>query len=181
MQHDGDALDRPRWKTQPRRRSWPRRRPDDRRGRERRAAGRPTTSRTRRAARSRTIVRANIFTPFNFLLGTLLVVILAVGEYRDALFGIVLVANALIGIVQEVRSKRALDRLAVLNAPQADGRARRQRRSRSPTNELVLDDVIVLALGDQISVDGDVLDAIRPRDRRVAAHRRGRPGRQGPR
>lgn len=106
----------------------------------------------------RDIIRANVFTPFNFLLGGLLVVILAVREYRDALFGIVLVANALIGIVQEVRSKRALDRLALLNAPRAsvvrDGEVREV-----DTTELVLDDVIVLAPGDQISVDGDVIEA----------------------
>jgi cation-transporting ATPase E len=102
------------------------------------------------------IVRANVLTPFNFLLGTLLVIILAVGEYRDALFGIVLVLNALIGIVQEVRSKRSLDRLALLNAPRAavirDGTA-----VELATRELVLDDVIVLSTGDQIAVDGRVL------------------------
>jgi cation-transporting ATPase E len=106
----------------------------------------------------RDIVRANVFTPFNFLLGSLLVVILAVGEYRDGLFGIVLVANALIGIVQEVRSKRALDRLALLNAPRAtvvrDGTS-----SEVATSELVLDDVIELAPGDQISVDGEIVRA----------------------
>lgn len=106
----------------------------------------------------RDIVRANIFTPFNFLLGSLLVVILAVREYRDGLFGIVLVANALIGIVQEVRAKRALDRLALLNAPRAtvvrDGAV-----VEVSTKELVNDDVIVLASGDQISVDGDVIEA----------------------
>ncbi len=102
------------------------------------------------------IVRANVLTPFNFLLGTLLVIIIAVGEFKDALFGIVLVANTLIGIVQEVRSKRALDRLAVLNAPRAmvvrDGG-----EHEVPVKELVLDDLIVLRPGDQISVDGDVL------------------------
>jgi cation-transporting P-type ATPase E len=102
------------------------------------------------------IVRANVFTPFNFLLGSLLVVILAVREYRDALFGIVLVLNALIGIVQEVRSKRSLDRLAVLNAPRATA-VRDGTPVEVPTKELVLDDVIVLGLGDQITVDGRVL------------------------
>ena len=50
------------------------------------------------------ILRANIFTRFNAILGALLVVILAVGEPQDALFGIVLVSNALIGIVQEIRA-----------------------------------------------------------------------------
>jgi cation-transporting ATPase E len=105
------------------------------------------------------IVRANVFTPFNFLLGSLLVVILAVQEYRDALFGIVLVLNALIGIVQEVRSKRALDRLALLNAPRANVR-RDGAVLEIATREIVLGDVIVLAPGDQITVDGEILAAV---------------------
>jgi cation-transporting ATPase E len=103
------------------------------------------------------IVRGNVFTPFNLLLGILLVVILAVREYRDALFGFVLVANAAIGIVQELRAKRSLDRLAVLNAPTAlvrrDGTA-----TEVPSKELVRDDVVELRLGDQIAVDGEVLE-----------------------
>lgn len=102
------------------------------------------------------ILRANILTPFNALLGGLLVVILAIGEYRDALFGFVLVANALIGIVQEVRSKRALDELAVLNAPHATVR-RDGEEVEIMSKDIVLDDVIVLRLGDQIAVDGTVL------------------------
>jgi cation-transporting P-type ATPase E len=124
---------------------------------ERRAGGRTNdvpdpTSRT-----IAEIVKANVFTPFNFLLGGLLVVILGVREYRDALFGIVLVSNALIGIVQEVRSKRALDRLALLNQPRAtvmrDGAV-----TEVSTKELVEDDVVLLSLGDQITVDGRVLE-----------------------
>jgi len=102
------------------------------------------------------IVRANVLTPFNFLLGTLLVVIIAVGEFKDALFGIVLVANTLIGIVQEVRSKRALDRLAVLNAPRA-AVVRDGAEEEIAVKDLVLDDLVVLRPGDQITVDGDVL------------------------
>ena len=60
------------------------------------------------------IVRANVFTRFNALLGAMLVLILFVGPLQDALFGVVLVANTLIGIVQELRAKRTLDRLTVL-------------------------------------------------------------------
>ena len=105
------------------------------------------------------IVRANVFTPFNLLLGILLVVIIAVGEFRDALFGIVLVLNTLIGIVQEVRSKQALDRLAVLNAPRAcvvrDGA-----EGEIAVAGLVTGDVVVLRPGDQISVDGTVIGAV---------------------
>jgi cation-transporting P-type ATPase E len=104
------------------------------------------------------IVKANVFTPFNFLLGGLLVVILGVREYRDALFGIVLVSNALIGIVQEIRSKRALDRLALLNQPRATV-MRGGTVTEVSTKELVEDDVVLLSLGDQITVDGRVLDA----------------------
>ena len=58
------------------------------------------------------IVRTNVFTLFNAILGGLLAVILVVGDPRDALFGLVLIANSAIGIVQELRAKRTLDRLA---------------------------------------------------------------------
>lgn len=102
------------------------------------------------------ILRSNIVTPFNILLGILLVVILAIGEYRDGLFGFVLVGNALIGIVQEIRSKRALDALAVLNAPHATVR-RDGSEQTIDAKDVVLDDVVVLTLGDQIVVDGIVL------------------------
>lgn len=103
------------------------------------------------------IIRANVFTPFNALLGILLVVILAIGEYADGLFGFVLVSNALIGIIQELRSKRSLDRLAVLNAPTST--VRRDGIDTSiPSKDLVLDDMIILSLGDQIAVDGEVVD-----------------------
>ena len=73
------------------------------------------------------IARANIFTRFNAILGTMFVLILVFGEAQDALFGFVLVINTLIGIVQEWRAKRTLDRLAVLSAPERARRARRRR------------------------------------------------------
>ncbi|MBU6329600.1 MAG: cation-translocating P-type ATPase [Acidobacteria bacterium] len=104
------------------------------------------------------IIRANVFTPFNALLGVLLVVILAIREPADGLFGIVLVANALIGIVQEVRAKRSLDRLAVLNAPRSTVR-RDGAEQQIASKDLVLDDIVVLSLGDQIAVDATVLEA----------------------
>lgn len=75
------------------------------------------------------IVRANVFTRFNAILGALLAVILVVGPLQDALFGIVLVANTVMGIVQEVRAKRTLDRLALLSTPRmATGRGSSARR-----------------------------------------------------
>jgi len=102
------------------------------------------------------IVRTNVFTPFNALLGALLVVIVIVGPIQDALFGGVLVANALVGIVQELRAKLTLDRLAVLTAPRA--RAVREGEVREiPVGEVVRDDVLEIRPGDQIVVDGDLV------------------------
>jgi cation-transporting P-type ATPase E len=105
------------------------------------------------------IVRANVLTPFNFLLGGLLAVILVVGPLQDALFGLVLIANTLTGIVQELRAKRTLDRLTVLTAPKA-----RIVRSGVPREagvaEVVLDDILELRPGDQVVVDGEVMESI---------------------
>ncbi|HEX5588142.1 MAG TPA: HAD-IC family P-type ATPase, partial [Acidimicrobiia bacterium] len=104
------------------------------------------------------IVRANVFTRFNAILGTMLAVILVVGPIQDALFGFVLVANALIGIVQELRAKRTLDQLAVLNAPIARV-VREGVVGEVPVETVVLDDLLELRLGDQIPCDGVVRDA----------------------
>ncbi len=102
------------------------------------------------------IIKANVFTRFNAILGSLLVVILIVGPLNDALFGIVLVSNAVIGIVQEVRAKRTLDKLALLSAPQArvlrDGT-----EVEIPMPDVVLDDLAAISPGDQIGVDGVVV------------------------
>src|SRR5215470_8632526 len=101
------------------------------------------------------IVRANVFTRFNAILGSMLAVIPVVGPIQDALFGFVLVANALIGIVQELRAKRTLDQLAVLNAPTA--RVVRDGEPRDvPVESVVLDDLLELRLGDQVPCDGEV-------------------------
>jgi cation-transporting ATPase E len=102
------------------------------------------------------IVRANVLTRFNALLGSLLVVILIVGPIQDALFGFVLIANAGIGIYQELRAKRTLDSLAVLTAPHARV-VREGQVSEVPLDQCVLDDVLALQPGDQIVVDGEVL------------------------
>jgi cation-transporting P-type ATPase E len=104
------------------------------------------------------ILRANILTRFNLILGVLLAVILTVGQPQDALFGVVLVANALIGIAQELRAKRTLDRLAVLTAPRVrvirDGAPREV-----AVDELVADDLVDLRAGDQLAADGVVRDS----------------------
>ncbi len=102
------------------------------------------------------IMRANVVTPFNAILGALLVVVFIVGPPQDGLFGVVLVTNTAIGVVQELRARRALDRVAILTAPTSrvirDGSI-----AELPANRIVLDDVVELGPGDQVPVDGTVL------------------------
>ncbi len=126
---------------------------------ERVAAGQTNTV---AAATSRTvgdIVRANVFTRFNAILGTLLIVILIVGPLIDALFGLVLVANTLIGIIQELRAKQTLDRLALLVGSKAT-----VIRGGSPMeverSEVVLDDLLTVGPGDEVVVDAVVVEAV---------------------
>ncbi len=113
------------------------------------------------AAPSRTfaqILRANVATPINALLGALLVVVLIVAPIQDATFGLVIVFNSVVGAVQEVRAKRTLDRLSILSAPRArvvrDGTV-----TEVAVEEVVLDDVLDVGPGDQIIVDGVVVSA----------------------
>jgi magnesium-transporting ATPase (P-type) len=113
----------------------------------------------RRSSRSyASIVRANVLTVFNLILAAFGGVTLLFGDARDALFVGIIVANSAIGITQEVRAKRALDRLSLLVAPHAtvsrDGATRP-----IPLEQLVVDDVVVLAPGDQLVADGTVLSA----------------------
>ena len=65
------------------------------------------------------IVRANVFTLFNGIVAACFLVLLVLGRWQDALFGVAALSNAVIGCVQEFRAKAALDRLALLNAPRA--------------------------------------------------------------
>jgi len=105
------------------------------------------------------IIRANVVTRFNIILGALLLVVLIVlGEPRDALFGIVLVSNSAIGIVQELRAKRTLDRLQVVAAPRVRV-IRSGMLSEQPVDRVVVDDLIDLRAGEQLVVDGVVVSS----------------------
>ncbi|GAA5058928.1 HAD-IC family P-type ATPase [Nocardia callitridis] len=112
-----------------------------------------------RASRSvRDIVRANVFTRINAILGVLFILVLATGSIIDGMFGLLIIANSGIGIIQEIRAKRTLDQLAIVS--QARPTVRREGGSAQiPPNEVVLDDVIELGPGDQIVVDGEVAES----------------------
>lgn len=101
------------------------------------------------------ILRANVATRFNAILGTLLVVVFIVGPLKDAVFGLVLVVNTVAGVVQELRSKRTLDRLAVLTAPSAHA-IRDGQSVELPVEQVVMDDLLELRPGDQVVADGVV-------------------------
>ena len=119
------------------------------------AAGRTNAVEVRTSRTIGEIVRTNVFTVFNGLLTALFVCILLTGRWQNGLFGLVIVANSAIGIFQEVRAKRTLDRLAVLNAPRA-----RVVRDGSVTEvevgDVVADDLLELRSGDQVLADGVV-------------------------
>lgn len=102
------------------------------------------------------IFKANVFTPFNAILSSLLVVVLVFGAPQDALFGFVLVINSMIGIVQELRAKQTLDRLSLINAPVARV-IREGLLQELELGEVVLDDLLELRPGDQVVADGTVV------------------------
>ena len=84
---------------------------------QRRADGRSNQVDESSSRSLREIVRSNILTRFNAIVIVLAIVVVAVGDLRDALFAMVMVANAVIGIAQELRSKATLDRLSLVAAP----------------------------------------------------------------
>lgn len=104
------------------------------------------------------ILRANVFTIFNAILASAVVVVLAVGSWQDAVFGFVLLLNTLTGTIAELRAKRALDNLAVLAAPTAhvirDGEAKD-----IEVSQVVLGELLELRSGDQVPADGQVLSS----------------------
>jgi cation-transporting ATPase E len=102
------------------------------------------------------IIRANVVTPFNALLGALAAAVAATGAWGDALFVLVVVLNSSVGVIQELRAKRTLDALAVLAAARArvvrDGAI-----AEIAVEAVVRDDRLLLRAGDQIVADGVVL------------------------
>src|SRR3954452_23461742 len=131
---------------------------DEQEARRRAAEGRVNAASEDTSRAVRDILRTNIFTRFNALLGSLLVVILIVGPVQDALFGIVLVLNTVVGIVQELRAKQTLDRLIVTGG--ATATVIRSGASQSvPATAVVEGDLVELRRGDQIVVDGPVVAA----------------------
>ncbi|MFI6008179.1 cation-translocating P-type ATPase [Streptomyces sp. NPDC051243] len=112
-----------------------------------------------RSSRSMTdIVRANVFTRFNAIIGVLWLIMLFVAPIQDSLFGFVILANTGIGIIQEWRAKKTLDSLAVIGEARPTVR-RDGVAAEVSTSEIVLDDLIEIGPGDKAVVDGVCVEA----------------------
>ncbi|WP_432102874.1 HAD-IC family P-type ATPase [Streptomyces sp. bgisy091] len=112
-----------------------------------------------RSSRSVTeIVRANVLTRFNLIIGVLWVVMLMVAPIQDSLFGFVIIANTGIGIVQEWRAKKTLDSLAVIGEARPTVR-RDGTAAEVSVSAIVLGDLVELGPGDKVVVDGTVAEA----------------------
>lgn len=101
------------------------------------------------------IIHENVFTYFNLIFVVLAVLLCLVGSFRDLTFIPVIIANTLIGIVQEIRAKQVLDKLTMLNAPRASV-VRDGKRTMINAEELVIDDIVVFKAGDQVCADAEV-------------------------
>lgn len=126
---------------------------------ERRRDGKGNTLPERSGRSTWSIIKANVFTRINAMLGVLLVIVLATGSLINAMFGLLIIANSGIGIIQELRAKRTLDKLTIVGearpAVRRDGEDQEISR-----DEVVLDDLIILKSGVQVVVDGVVVESV---------------------
>lgn len=102
------------------------------------------------------IVKSNLLTYFNLIFLILTVLLCIVGSFRNLTFLPVIIGNTVIGIFQELRAKKTLDKMSMLNAPHSivvrDGE-----QQQIQSEELVKDDIIILSAGNQICADATVL------------------------
>ncbi len=101
------------------------------------------------------IVHENVFTYFNLIFVVLAVLLCLVGSFRDLTFLPVIIANTLIGIIQEIKAKQVLDKLTMLNAPRASV-VRDGKRTVINAEDLVVDDIVIFKAGDQVCADAEV-------------------------
>lgn len=103
------------------------------------------------------IVRDNVFTYFNLIFVVIAVLVILVGSFKSLTFLPVIICNVLIGIFQEIRSKKVLEKMNMLNAPQSVA-VRDGREITVMSEELVLDDIVIFAAGNQICADAIVTE-----------------------
>ena len=102
------------------------------------------------------IITSNVFTYFNFVFAALAALLIMVGSFRELTFMPIIIINTLIGIVQEIRSKKVLDKLCVLNAPHSRV-LRGGKVCTTESEKLVVDDLVIFEAGNQICADAVVI------------------------
>ena len=105
------------------------------------------------------IICENVFTFFNFLWLAIFVALVAVGSYNNLLFAIIIVANTLIAIIQECKAKKTVAKLQLVVAPKITA-VRDGKEIELSSNDIVLDDIIILENGNQIPADCEILDGV---------------------
>lgn len=105
------------------------------------------------------IIKNNVFTFFNVVLTAIGIALLTFKRYSDCTFLLIMLVNIAIGIFQEIKSKKTIDKLKLVTAPSAKV-IRNGKQITVPTSELVIDDIVVLATGNQISADSVVMDGL---------------------
>ncbi|MFW0785388.1 HAD-IC family P-type ATPase [Gordonia sp. CPCC 206044] len=123
------------------------------------AAGQVNDLPARSGRTVRDIVRANVFTRINAILGVLFVIVASTGSLINGLFGLLIIANSGIGIIQEIRAKQTLDRLAIVGQTTPMVRRDGQVVALAP-DQIVLDDIIEIGAGDQVVVDGETVESV---------------------
>ncbi len=122
------------------------------------AAGQANVSAAKSGRTVWQIVAANVFTRINAMLGVLFALVMLTGSFKNGLFGLIIIANSGIGIIQEVRAKRTLDRLSIVGRATPTVRRDGVAVAVAP-EQIVLDDIIELGPGDQIVVDGETVES----------------------
>ena len=120
-------------------------------------SGRVNRSQTSTSRSIKDIVRANVFTLFNGIIFTAMVLVLITGSWKDAVFGFVILVNMAIGIVTELKAKRTLDRLSILVASNYVVR-REGRDIEVAHNDIVLDDLLWVRSGEQVPADARIIE-----------------------
>ena len=126
--------------------------------RDRISKGQVNVNSSRKTGKSvKDIILSNTMTFFNLLNLAFFVLVVISGSFKNGTFFIVIVINTLIGIVQELRTKKTLDELSILTASHAMA-VRDGKLTKITVDEIVLDDVLKMRAGDQIAADAEVLD-----------------------
>ncbi|MBR3169026.1 HAD-IC family P-type ATPase, partial [Candidatus Saccharibacteria bacterium] len=108
---------------------------------------------------TRQIIFDNTFTYFNAVFAGLAIILLLVGDIRSLTFVPVILANTLIGVIQEMRSKKTLEKLTITSAREASA-IRNGTEQKIPVHELVLDDIVIFRAGNEIPADAEILDGV---------------------